>query len=122
MNQVFAPYRDKSLDDFELISDEFADVQAKIAEYIKDLDHARETGYGLTLIGPNGVGKTLLASVVLNEALSRGYRIEAIELSAYVGLYKEKFDLSSLIKAGCADDMIDSYVKVKHHIRYIRGR
>lgn len=121
MKQTFGPYHGKSPDDFEVLGTPTRIAFDAVVSYIKDLDEARANGRGLTILGPNGVGKTLLASIVLNEASLRGYRIEAIELAVYVGLHKDQFSLSGLMKRTDDDHIVDQYVKVRSHVRYIQG-
>lgn len=121
MRSVFPAYRDKTLEDFQIRHDSHRVALGKVEKYRANLDQHRTTGYGVTLIGPNGVGKTMLACCgVLREAQERGYRVEAVELSNYVSLHKELFGLQFLIKAG-HDDSVDRYVEVKRHIRSIQG-
>jgi DNA replication protein DnaC len=121
MKQTFGPYQDKSIGDVETPTEVYEVAVRTVELYLKELDKSRHTGVGLTLLGPNGVGKTLLASVVLNEVIQRGYRIEAIELAVYVALHKDKFALHSLIKASDDERIVDEYVKLRQHLRYIQG-
>lgn len=122
MKQTFGPYRHKSLDDFEILTETQRLAVETVEAYLKELDDARRTGRGLTLLGLNGVGKTMLASIVLNEASHRGYRIEAIELSMYVALYKTSFALHNLMKAADDDDeIVNEYVQTRQHLRRIQG-
>jgi DNA replication protein DnaC len=120
MKQAFAPFRQKDLTDFVSISESQAMASDVVARYISMLEDARSQGKGLTLLGPNGVGKTMLANVVLSEAQNRGYRVEAIELWVYVDLLKDSFVLRDIVKMG-RDDMLDEYVRVRQHLRYIDG-
>lgn len=121
MKHTFAPYEDKSLSDFKVVNDSHAIAVKVVEEYLADLDSRRLTGRGLTIVGPNGTGKTLLASIVLNFARQAEYRIEAIELSIYVALHKDKFALQRLIKTNDDEEALDEYIKVRHHLRHIQG-
>lgn len=47
--------------------------EAVILPYIKRLRRARANGYGLVLLGDNGVGKTMFTSIVLVAAIKRGF-------------------------------------------------
>jgi DNA replication protein DnaC len=120
MHGVFAPYRGKCLADFQICHESHQPALDAAMHYAKDLDKARLSGRGLTLIGPNGVGKTMLACGVLNEAQEQGYRVECIELASYVALWKDKFATQALIRAG-HEPSVDRYVTIDHHIRFIRG-
>lgn len=121
MKETFGPYHGKSVDDFVVLNESQRLALEAVVSYVKDLDSVRTTGRGLTLVGPNGVGKTLLASIVLNEADHRGYRIEAIELAIYVNLHKDQFTLGQLMKRSDDDHVVDQYVKTRQHVRYIQG-
>jgi DNA replication protein DnaC len=121
MKQAFAPFRQKVLTDFVSVSESQAAASDALASYIDNMDDHRSHGKGLTLLGPNGVGKTMLANVVINEAQNRGYRVEAIELWVYVDLLKDKFDLQSLMKATDDERIVDQYVTTRQHLRYIEG-
>ena len=121
MKSTFGPYHGKSLNDFVVLNENQRLALKMVEAYLQDLDEARTTGRGLTIVGPNGVGKTLLGSIVLNEANHRGYRIEAIELAIYVNLHKDQFALTQLMKRSEDDHLVDQYVKVRQHVRYIQG-
>jgi DNA replication protein DnaC len=120
MKQAFAPYRDKALEDFNVQNESQETAVALIAKYIEHLDDNRLQGRGVTFLGPNGVGKTLLGNIVINQARERDYRVETIEFSTYVSLHKDLFGLQSLIRTG-HDNFIDSYIGARQHIRYIQG-
>lgn len=120
MQDVFGPYREKSLEDFQVRHESHRPALDTVEDYIKHLDPRRLAGRGLTVMGPNGVGKTLLCSCILNEAKQRGYRVESIELASYIELFKDKFDIQALLKAG-HEDSVDRFVTIKQHIRFIQG-
>jgi DNA replication protein DnaC len=121
VKQTFGPYHNKSLSDFLPVNESHELADKIVRSYMVRLDEARRHGRGLTIVGPNGVGKTLLASIVLNDAGQRGYRIEAIELAEYVGLHKDVFTLAQLLRKSDDDTLVDQYVKVRQHVRYIHG-
>jgi DNA replication protein DnaC len=117
---TFAPFRDKTINNFQVFNEK-QEIPAEIIKgYLTNLDDNRLRGRGLMFLGPTGVGKTLLASIVLNEAQGRGYRIEAIELSTYVGLHKDMFGLSHSLRGG-NEEIEDEYIKARQHIRIIKG-
>lgn len=119
MKQSFAPFRQKMLKDFVAVSESQARAHDVVARYIANLEDARQQGKGLTILGLNGVGKTMLANIVLNAVHDRGYRIEAIELCVYVDLLKDAFILRDIVRT--RDDMLDEYVRERQHLRYIEG-
>lgn len=122
MKSTFGPFRDKTLMDFLPENDSQEAALKAASDYVERLDDNRFDGKGLTIIGPVGVGKTLLASAVLNGASTQGYRIESIELSTYVGMHKDMFGLQAVIRARPDDDdLLDEYIKLRQHIRVIEG-
>lgn len=121
MKQTFGPYHHKGPDDFVTLNENQRVALETVTSYLKELEDARLHGRGVLFLGPTGVGKTLLASIILNDATERGYRVEAIELAEYVALHKEQFSLAQLMKRTDDDTFVDQYVKVHHHVRYIRG-
>jgi DNA replication protein DnaC len=110
-----------TITDFTTFNESQEAALEAVTEYLKGLDDCVVNGRGLTFLGPSGVGKTMLASIVLNEAAQSGYRIEAIELARYVGLHKDLFSLGQLMKHDDDDEIVDQYVKVRQHIRHIQG-
>lgn len=47
--------------------------QGIVAPYMKKLSTALQGGYGLLMLGDNGVGKTMFLCMVLNRAIKRGF-------------------------------------------------
>jgi DNA replication protein DnaC len=121
VKQTFDSYHSKGPDDFVPLNESQEQAVEIVGAYLKELEEARTHGRGLIFLGPTGVGKTLLASIVLNEANQRGYRIEAIELAGYFVLLKDQFSLAQLMKHDDDDQWVDEYVKVRQHTRYIAG-
>jgi DNA replication protein DnaC len=119
--KVFAQFRHTSLDEFKIETDSQEIAVNEIRLYLAHLEDAIDTGRGLTLVGPPGVGKTRLACELLKGAKDQGYRIEAIEAATYVDLIKQKWDLAAEIKQDC-EDAIDRYADLNRHLRSISGQ
>lgn len=96
---VFAPYQEATLEDYEPHNASQASALASVKGYLQRMDLALEKGLGLTFIGPPGVGKTMLASVVMREVAlahvgSERYSGRSIEMASWIGMYHRKFELS----------------------------
>ena len=62
-------FRGNTLKDFDVKGkSELKKVKGLVQAYIEDLDSNFENNKGLFLYGSNGVGKTMLSSIILKEA------------------------------------------------------
>jgi DNA replication protein DnaC len=120
MRDIFGPYRDMTLEDIRVTDDYMQDALDQVTTYIANLDDNRAKGHGLTLLGPAGVGKTMLSCLVLKEAKARNYRIEAIEFTALVELVKKQYTLASFGKNG-NEEAQDEWYRIEEHVRRIKG-
>lgn len=63
-----------------------AHIQQKIAQYCDNFEEALNTGMGLFLVGNNGTGKTLTASLILKKAIQAGYSARFTSLNEIMSL------------------------------------
>ena len=76
---------DKTLDDFDDFDDkELQLVKLYVKRYIKHIDKNLEGGNGIYFCGSNGVGKTMLACLILKEAYRHRYTGMRVTLTDYV--------------------------------------
>lgn len=80
---ILNKWHDKTFDSFT--GD--PDVLKSLKKYVKNSNKARKDGIGLFMYGPYGVGKTLLANVILKELLAQGYTVRMITLSTLVTMF-----------------------------------
>lgn len=80
----------EDLEDFG--SDARAELIAYVAEYVKHIDERFQDNVGLLLMGSNGVGKTLIASIILKEAYRARYVCKRITFSDYINMYTRMWD------------------------------
>lgn len=74
------------------------EARATLIDYVKDyvnnIDQRYEDNVGLLLTGSNGVGKTLIASLVLKEAYRARYVCKRTTFSEYINKYTRMWDKS----------------------------
>lgn len=61
--------------------------------YLDDIETYRQDGVGITYSGYAGRGKTMLACIVANHAMAKGYTAHFLKLSAHHQMYLRMFDL-----------------------------
>lgn len=119
-SELFHQFHEVSLEDFDVVSDNQQRALDIISHYIMYMDIARQKAKGLTVIGPPGVGKTMMTSFVLREAKERRYRIESISFSHYLSLFSAKYDAMNLVRQG-DEEAIDRWHALDKRIRRILG-
>jgi DNA replication protein DnaC len=120
VRKIFGQFRDMDLSDVQITGTTMEEALSVVTTYIDNLDENRTKGRGLTLLGPSGVGKTMLTCLVLKAAQAKGYRIEAIEYASLVELIKKQYTLANFGKTG-NEDAQDDWYRIDTHIRYIKG-
>ena len=80
------------LEDFG--SDERATLIDYVKEYVGNIDSNYDDNVGLLLMGSNGVGKTLIASLILKEAYRERYVCKRITFSEFINKYTRLWDKS----------------------------
>jgi len=58
-----------------------------VTKYVDNLDTMWQRGWGFFMYGPNGTGKTMLASIILKEAVRRGFTIYFSSLAEVLQRY-----------------------------------
>ena len=86
-----------TLKDFNEEQDEsLEEVKECISDYIFTIDKHFDEGTGLFLYGSNGVGKTMLASIIAREAYRHRYTARRLTFVSYISLYTATFNARSI--------------------------
>lgn len=72
--------------DFERLPDSAA---IAVSNYLDILERAADSGLGLTITGPKGNGKTMLAYLILKEAVAKGLEVYATSFTQMIDTYAE---------------------------------
>lgn len=83
MANIPSKYWDYELKDLDQANEA---VKVKLEKYCSKLDEVLEKGVGLFLVGANGVGKTLSASLIIKEALKHHYTARFTSLPEILSL------------------------------------
>ena len=84
----------KSLEDFHTYNSEGLEkVKKFVQEYIDNLYDNFEENRGIFFCGSNGVGKSMLSSIILKEAYRRRYTCRRVTFSQYIGYYTEAWNV-----------------------------
>lgn len=81
-----------TLDDFKEYP-EVREVKKFVKEYIDNLYENMEENRGIFFCGSNGVGKSMLSSIILKEAYRRRYTCRRVTFSQYIGYYTEAWNV-----------------------------
>lgn len=104
----FRNYRNTGKDDVEKELNKKS--MARVYNYRDDIRKNRKDGLGLYIEGPNGVGKTFIATSIGKEAVRQGYSVRFHLLSEIISLtfqsYDNTTDLTALSKLKTCDFLI----------------
>jgi DNA replication protein DnaC len=123
-SDIFFDYQSLTMADVEP-DNPINDVNVEIVgEYVSRIEDMRLSGEGLTLIGPPGTGKTMLASMALKAAVEAGFTVDAITLSDFVALFHDQFRIGrdlTIFREEIADADVERYNVVNERLRLLRN-
>lgn len=105
-------FRGNTLKDFDVKGkSELKKVRGLVQAYIEDLDSNFENNKGLFLYGSNGVGKTMLSSIILKEAYRHRYTSRRSTFVEYVDKYTKVWNAKSADEKATLEDELYTYYK-----------
>lgn len=105
-------FRGNTLKDFDVKGkSELKKVKGLVQAYIEDLDSNFENNKGLFLYGSNGVGKTMLSSIILKEAYRHRYTSRRSTFVEYVDKYTKVWNAKSAEEKTTLEDELYTYYK-----------
>lgn len=105
-------FRGNTLKDFDVKGkSELKKVKDLVQAYIEDLDSNFENNKGLFLYGSNGVGKTMLSSIILKEAYRHRYTSRRSTFVEYVDKYTKVWNAKSADEKATLEDELYTYYK-----------
>lgn len=103
---------DTTIDDFETYdNDTLTKAKRIITEYLDNLPVHRRNGDGLYLCGSNGVGKTMLSSIIVKEAYRHRYSSKRITFVEYIDQYTKIWKAKTVEEKEELEDQFYSYIK-----------
>ena len=101
-----------TIDDFNTYGEEMLENAKNIvSDYISDIDDTYSSGRGLYLYGSNGVGKSMLGSIIVKEAYKHRYSSKRITFVEYINEYTKIWKSQSIDEKEYLEDLFYSYTK-----------
>lgn len=101
-----------TIDDFNTYGEKMLENAKNIvSDYISDIDDTYSSGRGLYLYGSNGVGKSMLGSIIVKEAYRHRYSSKRITFVEYINEYTKIWKSQSIDEKEYLEDLFYSYTK-----------
>lgn len=105
-------YTSKTIDDFkDYGSNDLKKIKDFCASYINEIHENFSDNRGIFFFGSNGVGKSLLASIILKEAYRNRYSCRRVTFSSYISYYTESWSVRDKSEKDVLE--VDFYEKYK---------
>ena len=105
-------FRDKTIDDFKVKKDEvLLEVKNFVTDYISDIEDNFNNNRGIMFFGSNGVGKTMLSSIILKEAYRHRYSARRSTFIEYIDKYTKVWNAHSAEDKSMLEDELYTYYK-----------
>lgn len=101
-----------TIDDFNTYGESMLEnAKSIVSDYISDIDETYFSGRGLYLYGSNGVGKSMLGSIIVKEAYRHRYSSKRITFVEYINEYTKIWKSQSIEEKESLEDLFYSYTK-----------
>lgn len=105
-------FLESELSDFNTYdNDSLIKARKTVQDYLADIDSTRENGRGLYIHGTNGVGKSMLGSIIVKEAYRHRYTSKRITFVDYINEYTRIWKAQSVDEKESLEDLFYSYIK-----------
>ena len=105
-------FLDVSLDDFDTDGNEKRErAKQHICSYLTNIDKTLRDGKGLYLYGSNGVGKTMLGSIIVKETYRYRYTSKRLTFVEYIDQYTKIWKAQSVDEREAMEDSFYHYIK-----------
>lgn len=95
ISRIPKTYWTLGLRDLESVASEYKKF---VKYFLSKFDRAVENSLGVLFLGPNGVGKTSLQSIIGKEAIGLGYSVRYVTLEQYLSELRRMDESSDLLK------------------------
>lgn len=104
----------KTLKDFDTFSkNSLKQVKNFVEDYMCNLCNNIDDGNGICFMGSNGVGKSFLSCIILQEAYRHRYSCRRVTFSTYINAYTESWGANKADRDTIEQDLLDRYKGVE---------
>lgn len=100
-----------TINDFIANDSDLEEVKECIVKYINNIDENISNNLGIMFMGSNGVGKTMLSSIILKEAYRHRYTSRRTTFVKYIDTYTRAWGAKSTEEKESYEDELYNYYK-----------
>ena len=105
---------EKDMEHFKTFNDEdLKKVKDFCEDYIANIDSNYQENKGIFFYGSNGVGKSMLSSIILKVAYIHRYTCRRVTFSSYISVYTESWSMKNGDRDASIDNLYQNYKNVE---------